>query len=251
MTVDKTSLGTAGGDACPEQQPVSALQLTQAPRRKLVDTVTDQLLQAIRPLSPGTYLPSTQELTRWLGVSRSTVREALKSLATLGLVEIRHGTGVVVSAPPVDDHSSDSIAVSLAKGVTRDLLEARQILEVASARLAALRRTDVDIGEIEAVLDNHAREIDYPIKPASDFHIRIAEASHNEVLVGMFRSFLKQMVRRGPRLYELIPDFSRWELDQHRGIFEAVRAADPDLAVERMRQHVAAMEEHYRKVGTV
>lgn len=235
----------------PELAADSALPLAHAPRRKLADTVTDQLLQAIRPLAPGTRLPSTQELTRRLGVGRSTVREALNGLATLGIVEIRHGMGVVVAARPANDQSPDAIAAALAKGVTRDLLEARQIIEVANARLAALRRTDIDLRDIEADLESHARSVDYPIKPASDFHVLIAEAAHNEVLVGMFRSFLKPMVSRGPRLYERIPNFGRWELDQHRGIFEAVRAADPDLAVERMRRHVAAMEDHYRTVGAI
>lgn len=62
---------------------------------------------------------------------------------------------------------------------------------------------------------------------------------------------LKPMVTRGPRLYEQLTDFGRWELDQHRWIYEAVRAADPEEAAERMRQHVMAMETHYRKVGAV
>jgi GntR family transcriptional repressor for pyruvate dehydrogenase complex len=229
----------------------TAFPLNQAPRRKLAETVTEQLIQAIRPLEPGTRLPSTQELTRMLGVGRSTVREALNGLATLGMVEIRHGMGVVVAARPALDDGPNAIAVALAKGVTRDLLEARQIVEVANARLAAQRHTETDLRDIEAVLDSHERCVDYPIKPASEFHVLIAEASHNEVLVGVFRSFLKPMVARGPRLYEQVKDFGKWELDQHRWIYEAVRAASPDEAAERMRQHVAAMEANYRKVGAV
>jgi GntR family transcriptional repressor for pyruvate dehydrogenase complex len=228
-----------------------AFPLIQAPRRKLAETVTEQLIQAIRPLAPGTRLPSTQELTRRLGVGRSTVREALNGLATLGMVEIRHGMGVVVAAGAALDQGPDAIALALAKGVTRDLLEARQIVEVANARLAAQRRTESDLRDIEAVLESHERCVDYPIKPASDFHVVIAEASHNEVLVGVFRSILKPMVKRGPRLYEQLKDFGRWELDQHRSIYESIRAADPEEAAERMRRHVTAMETNYRKVGAV
>jgi GntR family transcriptional repressor for pyruvate dehydrogenase complex len=235
----------------PEVDSSTALPLTQTPRRKLAETVTEQLIQAIRPLAPGTRLPSTQELTRLLGVSRSTVREALNGLATLGMVEIRHGMGVVVAAGAALDQGQVAIGVALAKGVTRDLLEARQIVEVANARLAAERRTELDLRDLEAVLESHERCVDYPIKPASEFHVLIAEASHNEVLVGVFRSFLKPMVARGPRLYEQLKGFGNWELDQHRWIYEAVRATNPDEAAERMRQHVAAMEMHYRKVGAV
>jgi DNA-binding FadR family transcriptional regulator len=58
-------------------------------------------------------------------------------------------------------------------------------------------------------------------------------------------------VARGPRLYELLDGFGKWELDQHRWIYEAVRDANPAEAAERMRQHVTAMEAHYRKVGAV
>jgi GntR family transcriptional regulator, transcriptional repressor for pyruvate dehydrogenase complex len=227
------------------------LPLAQASRRKLADTVTEQLLQAIRDLPPGTRLPSTQELTRRLGVGRSTVREALNGLATLGMVEIRHGMGVVVSAGASVGWGQDPVSLALAKGVTRDLLEARQIVEIANARLAAVRRTELDLRDIEASLGAHERCLDYPIKPASEFHVLIAEAAHNEVLVGVFRSFFKPMIARGPVLYERLNGFGQWELEQHRWIYEAVRDQNADEAAERMRQHVTAMESHYRKVGVV
>jgi GntR family transcriptional repressor for pyruvate dehydrogenase complex len=251
MHTDNPTFQPPKSEAEAEPANSTALPLTQAPRRKLAETVTEQLIQAIRPLAPGTRLPSTQELTRRLGVGRSTVREALNGLATLGMVEIRHGMGVVVAAGAALDQGQDAIALALAKGVTRDLLEARQIVEVANARLAAQRRTETDLRDLEAVLESHARCLDYPLKPAAEFHVLIAEASHNEVLVGVFRSFLKPMVTRGPRLYEQLEDFGEWELDQHRSIYEAIRAADPEEAAERMRRHVTAMETNYRKVGAV
>ena len=76
----------------------SKLALSPAPRRKLSETVADQLLVAVRELPPGTKVPSERELTKELGVGRSTVREALNGLAMLGVVEIRHGQGVFVTA---------------------------------------------------------------------------------------------------------------------------------------------------------
>ena len=115
-----------------ESDAAMTFELTQAPRRKLVETVTEKLVQAIRPLQPGTQLPSTQELTKLLGVGRSTVREALNALATLGIVEIRHGMGVVVAERPALDDGSEAITVALAKGMTRDLLEARQSASIST-----------------------------------------------------------------------------------------------------------------------
>src|SRR5215510_6119145 len=133
MHPDNPTLQLPKLEAAPHLDSSTALPLTHAPRRKLAETVTEQLIQAIRPLAPGTRLPPTQELTRLLGVGRSTVREALNGLATLGMVEIRHGMGVVVGAGVALDQGQDAIGVTLAKGVTRDLLEARQIVEVANA----------------------------------------------------------------------------------------------------------------------
>lgn len=232
--------------------------LTQAPRRKLAETVAQQLLEAVRKLEPGTRIPSEKELTQMLGVGRSTVREALNGLALLGVVEIRHGQGVFVaaesSAGPADgrDEPSSMIGQALAKGVTHDLLEARQIVEVAIARLAAARRTDAEIRDIEADLEAHQRVLTTsrtPLKPASQFHVLLAEAAHNEVLAGVFHSFLKLMLDRGPLLYENVPGFAEWEIDQHRRIFEAIRAGDSELAGTLMHDHVAAMESYYKQAG--
>jgi len=234
---------------------LATLPLAQTPRRKLAETVAEQILEAIHPLAPGTKLPSESEFMQMLGVGRSTVREALNGLVMLGIIEVRHGAGAFVSNKPragkTDAETSAEIAAALTKGVTRELLEAREIVEVAISRLAARRRTDSDLREIESVLEAHKRSLTSPMKPASEFHVLLAEAAHNEVLAGVFRSFLKLMVKRGPRPYTRLKDFAKWELDQHRAIFEAVRAGDAELAAKRMHEHVTAMEVHYRKAGAV
>ena len=132
MNQEKPTFRFPKPDEQPEPDPATTFELTQAPRRKLAETVTEKLVQAIRPLQPGTQLPSTQQLTKLLGVGRSTVREALNALATLGLVEHRHGMGVVVADRPALDDGSKAITVALAKGVTRDLLEARQSASIST-----------------------------------------------------------------------------------------------------------------------
>jgi GntR family transcriptional repressor for pyruvate dehydrogenase complex len=227
--------------------------LAKAPRRKLAETAAEQILEAIRTLPPGTKIPSETELMRMLSVGRSTVREALNGLTVLGVLDVRHGYGAVVSAnlkvAGLAAKGREAIATALAKGVTHDLLEAREIVEVAIARLAAQRRTETDLREIEQVLEKHEHHSENPIEAASEFHIVLAISAHNEVLAGVFQSFLKLMVSRGPRLYRDLEGFSEWELDQHRQIYEAVRAGSPDLAADRMHAHVRAMAEHYKKVG--
>lgn len=230
--------------------------LEQAPRRKLAETVAQQLIEAIRDQAPGARLPSEKELTQMLGVGRSTVREALNGLALLGIIEIRHGQGVFVVervAAETPSEEAGTIARALAKGVTRDLLEARQIVEVAIARLAAQRRTDAEIREIEAVLESHQRTLQAgrePTRDASQFHVLLAQAAHNEVLSGVFQSFFKLMTERGPRLYEQLKGFREWELDQHQHLYEAIRDGDESRAAELMYAHIAAMEHRYKEAGT-
>src|SRR5207344_1201563 len=124
--------------------------LSPAPRRKLSETVAEQLLAAVRELPPGTKVPSERELTKELGVGRSTVREALNGLAMLGVVEIRHGQGVFVTGEPAPVNEPSAITAALERGVTHEFIEARLIVEVEVARLAARRRTDEDLARLSA-----------------------------------------------------------------------------------------------------
>ena len=151
-------------------------------------------------------MPSERELMASLGVGRSTIREALNGLAVLGVIEIRHGQGAfVVHTDPATPPGA--LTASLAKGVTRDLLEARVAVELTIAELASRRRTPADIREIEAILEVHAAllERDEPAaEAAARFHLELAEAAHNEVLAGFIESVMGLLMERGPEL-ELQP----------------------------------------------
>ena len=195
-------------------------------------------------------MPSERELMASLAVGRSTIREALNGLAVLGVIEIRHGQGAfVIHTDPAT--SPGTLTTSLAKGVTRDLLEARVAVEVTIAELAARRRTPADIREIEAILDEHAAllERDEPAAElAARFHLEIAEAAHNEVLAGFIESVMGLLMERGPEL-ELRRGYREWELREHAGLLEAVRDGDPELAAQRMREHLGAMTRHHSDMG--
>ena len=233
----------------------AALSLTRVPpRRKLVETVAEQVVGEIRRrgLAPGTRMPSERELTAALGVGRSTVREALNGLAMLGAIEIRHGQGAFVAQRP-DQVSAPEITAALAKGVTRDLLEARAPVETEIARLAAVRRTAADLREIEAVLGRHEKALQAHrpgVRHSVRFHVVLAQAAHNEVLAGFVASFAKLLAERGPTLEE-IPGYRDWELAEHRGLYEAVRDGDVVLAAERMRAHLAQVEDYHTRLSTL
>jgi DNA-binding FadR family transcriptional regulator len=228
--------------------------LKRAPRQKLTETVAEQLLEAVSAMEPGERVPSERELTRDLGVGRSTVREALNGLARMGLVEIRHGQGVFVVEPDDGEDGAEALRRALMKGVTQEFLEARLVVEVQVARLAAERRTDADLQRIEETIEalEGAREAstDEALEPATQFNQAIAEAAHNEVLAGVEESFVSLMLERAPDLYDTV-EFRDWDVAEHKLIFEAIRQRDPDLAERRMRDHIVAIGEHYRRVGAI
>jgi len=221
-------------------------------RHSLARLVAERLLAEIEAgaLSPGERMPSERELMRALSVGRSTVREALNGLAMLGVVEVRHGQGTFVTGRTTVG-PSEAVAAALAKGVTRDLFEAREAVELVTIRLAAERRTDSDLGEMEAVLAEHERLLAAglpAVEPSALFHLRLADAAHNEVLAECVASFLELLVERGPAL-EALPGYPTWELEQHRGLFEAVRSGDRDLAVTRMRAHLDGVIAYHEQLG--
>jgi GntR family transcriptional repressor for pyruvate dehydrogenase complex len=229
------------------------LALKRAPRQKLAETVAQQLLEAIKDLPPGTRVPPERELTKELGVGRSTVREALNGLALMGVVDIRHGQGVFVAERQEEEPGThDALEQALMKGVTHEFLEARLVVEVEIARLAAERRTEGDIQQIADTLEELKRSIDAPtkkaLKPATQFNLAVAEAAHNEVLAGVMRPFVKLMIERAPALYDQ-EEFRRWDIEDLTRIFEAIRDGDADLAAQRMRDHIVAVGEHYKLAG--
>jgi GntR family transcriptional repressor for pyruvate dehydrogenase complex len=237
------------------------VSLQPAPRRKLSETVAQQLMEAFAALPPGAKVPSERELTRDLGVGRSTVREALNGLAVLGVLEIRHGQGAFITerGPAIakgDDGAQPSaLTAALERGVTREFIEARLLVEVRVAGLAAERRTEDDLRRIEAALSvqesnvsDAGAEVDDVVGVASSFNLLIADAAHNEVLAAMIGSFVELMKERGPRLYAL-PGFDEWDLKEHRGIYDAVRDQNAELASDLMREHILQLAERYREIG--
>lgn len=236
----------------PHPEARAEFSLKPAPRQKLAETVAQQLFEAIRELPPGTRVPPERELTKELGVGRSTVREALNGLALMGVVDIRHGQGVFVAERKDEGDSTDALEQALMKGVTREFIEARLVVEVEIARFAAERRTDGDLQQIAETIEELERALGAPtkraLKPATQFNLAVAEAAHNEVLASLMRPFVRLMIERAPALYDQ-EEFRRWDIEDLTRIYEAIREGDADLAAKRMREHILAVGEHYRRAG--
>jgi DNA-binding FadR family transcriptional regulator len=232
------------------------VSLEPASRRKLSETVAQQLMDAFRDLPPGTKVPSERELTTRLGVGRSTVREALNGLAALGVLTIRHGQGAFISedgAAVGQPAAQTNLTAALERAETAEYIEARLTVEVEVARLAAQRRTDEDLQRIDAALVLQERGVSThntkaTLSVAVSFNVLLAEAAHNEVLAAMIETFVGLMEERGPKLYAL-EGFADWDLAEHRGIFDAVRDGDGDRAAGLMRRHIIQLADYYKQSG--
>jgi len=182
-------------------------------------------------------LPSEPLLCEELGVSRTVVREAVKSLAAKGLLRTGPKVGTRVQ-PPADWNwfDPDLVAWQSKAGLTRDFLrdlhELRVVVEPAGVRLAALRATAQDIAEIEAAFAGMTNAVerggDY-VTPDLRFHQGLLRASHNRMMMQMSKA-LGAVLRVSFELSTLKPERAGKSLPQHRAVLDAVIARDPKKA---------------------
>lgn len=213
-----------------------------------VTTLANQFERAILSgeLSPGDPLPSEREISAQMGVSRSVVREAIKRLASLGLVRSVHGSGTRVEAP-----NSRQVTVGYQRLLTRadfrlqDLAAVRLPLETAIASLAAAKRTEADLAQLEKtqkVLGNPRRSLEAHVQADLDFHAALASATGNplfQVVLTPIQELLMESRRRTLGRYG-----AEIAYQHHAKILDAVRAGAAEAAAEAMRLHIEANFQH-------
>jgi GntR family transcriptional repressor for pyruvate dehydrogenase complex len=221
----------------------SSLTLKQIPRQRLARVVAELLIRRIHEqhLAPDTKLPSERELMRQLRVGRSTVREALNGLALLNVVEIRHGQGAFVASQ--EQPQPEALDAALSRGVTTELLEVRLLVEVAMAGFAAERATPEDLASIEATLVAYEHVLqagEESVHQGARFHLRLMEAGHNDVLLGLIRRYTTHLLEGEERGAALERRSQRHDegFTKHRDLFEAIRSRDPAFARARMQAHL-------------
>jgi GntR family transcriptional repressor for pyruvate dehydrogenase complex len=218
--------------------------------------VLDQILARLRDggLRPGDRLPGELELTRLLGVGRSSVREALRALITLGLVETRPGRGAVVRLPapdPLAHLAAHGASVEhLQKWALLDLLEVRESLEGQAAALAARRATAADLAAIEHHLAETAARIrdgrTY-FRANARLHLAIARASHNAVLARSIGHLIGQARAYRERLMREAPGMPARDVAEHEAIVDAIRTGKAVEAQECAAAHIHSFTEAVRR----
>ncbi|CAH2603538.1 FadR family transcriptional regulator [Rhodovastum atsumiense] len=205
-------------------------------------------------LRPGDRLTPERELAAQLGVSRPILREALRALTALGIVEIRDRVGTVVRRPDLSV-LNDFFTFALAQqgDAVDDVMEARIAIECQAIRLAARRATLSDLARLQQALARISETIGDPRVGSEadyDFHRAIVAAARSEAL-SLLHEALTPLLRRSHFIrreeIKVVEQMQPYLIDDHRRIFEAIAARDPEAADRILREHFAIGDEYRRR----
>ncbi|HLQ60909.1 MAG TPA: FadR/GntR family transcriptional regulator, partial [Candidatus Acidoferrales bacterium] len=212
------------------------------PMRASTDVIA-QIRQAILSgrYQPGDRLPTERDMARQFGVSRVTVRDALRALEAAGLVQVRVGGqgGPYVAHPDVA-LLTESLGTHLhMHGSTfLELAEARLALETTAARLAAERATEDDLRHMEAAIDAPPGRPQGTAATSLDFHTALVRAAHNRALQAMWMATRALVQEAFDELHARQPDMADAARRAHGELYRAIKARNGDRAVIIMRAHL-------------
>jgi len=213
------------------------------PKERLYQEIVDQIQQQILSgaLKPGDQIPAERDLAERFGVSRTAVREAIKSLTEKGLIEVFVGRGTFV-ANLSPDRVVESMTMLLRneRDNVASLQEARELLEVPTARLAAERHTDAHVARLRAISAELEQERSLSprlIDRDTEFHVEVARATGNPVLVLLSQTIVELL--RAERLgLDDFDDALPTAFASHRAIVDAIADGDGDRAAQAMSDHL-------------
>ncbi len=203
--------------------------------RRVYEEVAEEIKSWILEgkLKPGERLPSEEELLRRFGVSRASLREAFRLLESMGLVETVLGRGRFVRSIPYADKESPRIFY--------ETIIARELLEPSITRYAARSATEEDIERIRRVIERVEGKTDIAmndlIKYDQDFHLEVAKATHNFLLINITMDYLN--IIKGLRESTLkVPGRKEKSFREHKRIYEAIAKRDEEGAYKADLEHV-------------
>lgn len=216
-------------------------------RNKVYEEVARQIERLIlKKLQPGDKLPSERELAETLEVSRGSIRDAIRSLELLGLVEPRQGAGTIVR-----EVTADALVNPLANMLVRqreqvvELLDFRKMLEPPLAGRAATHASSEEISELEEILERQEAKLNkgnLAIDEDSDFHYTVALASGNTVVLKLL-DVLMDMLRDTRERSLQLAGRPQKSLAGHKRILGAIKRQDAEAATAAMRRHIEDVEE--------
>ena len=216
-------------------------------RNKVYEEVAKQIERLIlQKLQPGDKLPSERELAEMLQVSRSSIRDAIRSLELMGLVEPRQGAGTIVR-----ELSAESLVNPFANALKRrqelvsELLDFRKMLEPPLAARAAAHASPDEVSEMEEILQRQEATLSHgeaSIDEDAEFHYSVALASGNSVVLKVL-DILMDLLRESRERSLQLKGRPQKSLAGHRRILAAIKRHDAEAAIDAMRRHIEDVEE--------
>jgi GntR family transcriptional repressor for pyruvate dehydrogenase complex len=216
-------------------------------KKRAYQDVVSQILTLIKSgkLKKGDQLPTERDLAESLKVSRTTVREAIRSLESMKMVESRQGNGTYVLANKDIEVQNLCSALFNERDDLMDIFHVRDIIEPSIAQLAAERATPAEIKELEAIVDQHEANLiagNPTIDTDTAFHMALAQAAKNRVLGRLVNALIDLLAESRQ---EALQSGKRGEesLKGHRNILTAIERGDGPAAKDAMRLHLGVIED--------
>ncbi len=231
-----------------EIKPINKLALID----QIIEVISNLMLED--KLKPGDALPSERRLSEMLEVSRNSVRQAIKALGVLGVLETKAGSSTYLNKSISKLFTNPFKFVSILHNIKAiELFETRRMIEVELVRLATKKATKNDIEKMSSILERSKGFIDKPEEfqyLEKDFHDAIFEASKNRLLTAMMNSINSLLFERKKKTFLAVADVGK-ALEQHIKIFNAIKNKDLSKAEEAMLKHLDLFLQDQQKVEHV
>ena len=192
-------------------------------------------------LRPGEALPPERELAVMLGISRPSLREAIRALSAMNVLEARHGGGTyVTSLDPRLLAQPISFLLQVRPQATGQLFEVRSVLEVGAVRLAAANATDEQLAALERLAEQAGKELRRPeryLELDLEIHATIVESTHNALFVSLYQS-VADLSTEGRRRAVRAAQVRHRAHEDHLAVISALRQRDADTAAAAMQRHL-------------
>ncbi len=215
-------------------------------RNRIYEDIARQIEKMItEKMKPGEMLPPERQLADKFGVSRSSIRDAIRMLELAGLVEARQGLGTVVR-----EHSSDAVVTPLTsiliqkRKLVGELLDVRKMVEPPLAARAATHATPAEVAEMEAILRRQAEKMgrgELAIEEDSEFHYAIALAADNSVVLKVI-DVLMDLLRDTRERSLQVAGRPEKSIAGHQQILDAIKRGDAAGAQDAMCRHIESVE---------
>jgi GntR family transcriptional repressor for pyruvate dehydrogenase complex len=215
-------------------------------RESTLEIIVQQIKQQIKNgiLKPGEKLPSERELANLLGVSRTSVREAIQALAYSGYLEVIQGKGTYVLDMASKYEEIVNFLSEFSNYSVEYLMEARMVIEGEFARLAALNATQEEINLMQKIYRklSHSKDANSFFVKDLELHLTIAKATHNPIFNGIMKIIGELIYKETQSILEASIEFRERNLDNIKDLVQAIKERDAEKAKQLMVNHFAIIK---------